>query len=137
MGNNLRFHPIHPRATLGIWELSSSISFWVIKLLDKKDLPFDFGFIKTGTQDSMKKMPIHALARWAPLLDKIIIFFENLGKKQVGLICPMNKLNNKLVPTSAENGFKVSNIQDFVTMVVFEKWNKFYEFIEQKKEETT
>jgi hypothetical protein len=62
LGNNLRFHLIHPRATLIIWELSSSISSWVIKLLDKKDPPFEFGFIKNGTQASMKKMPIHVLA---------------------------------------------------------------------------
>lgn len=79
----------------------------------------------------MKKMPIHVLAHQAPLLKKIIIFFEDLQKKQVGLICLVNKLNNELVPTSVKKGFKVSNLQDFNMMVVLEKWNKFYELMEQ------
>jgi len=65
----------HP--SLIIWELSSLISSSVIKLLDKKDPPFEFHFIKHGMQDSMMKMQIHALAHWATSLDKGIVFFED------------------------------------------------------------
>ncbi len=67
------------------------------------------------------------------MLDKIIIFFEDLQKKQVGLICLVNKLNNELVPTSVEKGFKVSKLQDFNMMAVLEKWNKSYELMEQEE----
>ncbi len=49
----------------------------------------------------MRKMPIHGMVHWAPLFDKMILFSEDLRKKeQVGLVCPMNKIDDALTPTS-------------------------------------
>jgi hypothetical protein len=69
--------------------------------VEKKDSPFKFHFVKIGTKDTMRKMPIHGMVHWAPLFDKMILFSEDLRKKeQVGLVCPMNKIDDALTPTS-------------------------------------
>lgn len=75
MGSNLRSHLHHHETTLKIWELSKSISTLEIKLVEKKDAPFEFHFVKNGMEDSMKKMPRHGMRHWALLLNKVIVIF--------------------------------------------------------------
>jgi hypothetical protein len=75
MGSDLRSHLHHPKATLRIWELSKSISALAIKLVEKKDSPIEFHFVKNGMEDSMKGMLRHGMRHWALLFDKVIVFF--------------------------------------------------------------
>jgi hypothetical protein len=78
-----------------------------IKLVEKKDFPFELQFVKNGMKNLVKRKPIHGMAHWVPSLDKVIMFFENLSKKQqVGLVCLMNKLDGTFAPTNINKGFK-------------------------------
>ncbi len=83
-------------------------------------------------------MPIHDMARWAPLPNNVILFLEDPCKKKlVGLVCLVKKLDDTLTSTNVKKGFKVKDIQDFNVMAIFEKWIKFKEFIELEREDTT
>ncbi len=74
--------------------------------MEKKDFPF----IKNGTKNLVRRMPIHGMAHWVPSVDKVLVFFENLRKKQVGFVCSMNKLDDTLALVDVNKGFKVKDI---------------------------
>jgi hypothetical protein len=80
------FHIHHPEVTFEIWELSQSISVWVVRLVKKQDSPFKFHFVKNRIKDIVRRMPIHAMAQWALLSNEVILFLEDPRKKQVGLV---------------------------------------------------
>jgi hypothetical protein len=45
--------------------------------------------------------------------DKVIFMLENMqNKQQVGLVCPINSLNDELMPSSVEKGLKFKGIKD-------------------------
>ncbi len=57
------------------------------------------------------------MAWLAPLQDDVIIFLEDICKKQlIGLVCLVNKLNETLVPMNIDKGFKMKDIEDLDTM---------------------
>jgi hypothetical protein len=61
-------------------------------------------------------MPFHNMARWASLLDDVILFLKDPHKKQlVGLVCLVKKLEDALAPTSVEQRFEVKKIKDLTT----------------------
>jgi hypothetical protein len=49
-------------------------------------------------------------ACWAPSLDQVIVFYEDLCKKQVEIFYSMNKIDDALAPMRVDKGFKVSDI---------------------------
>jgi hypothetical protein len=104
---------------------------WAIKLVEREVPPFKFYFVKIGIEDTIRQMPIHDMARWAPSLDNVILFYEDPSKKQlVGLMCLGKKLDVALILTNIRKGFEAKDIQDLDAMVVLEKWIKFKELIE-------
>jgi hypothetical protein len=115
----------------------SQFQNWAIRLVENKDSPFKFHFVKNGMKVTMRKMPIHGMVSWAPSLNEMILFFEDLcKKKKVGLVCPMNKIDDSFTPTSANKRFIVKDILDFNAMAILEKWYEFkegdYKIIPQK-----
>jgi hypothetical protein len=102
---------------------------WAIKLVEREVPPFKFYFVKIGIEDKIRQMPIHDMARWAPSLNNVILFYEDPSKKQlVGLVCLGKKLDDALILTNIRKGFEVKDIQDLDAMVVLEKWIKFKRF---------
>jgi hypothetical protein len=88
VGKNLGFHIYHPKAIISIWKLSKKNLTWAIRLVECEVPPFEFYFVKTGIKDTIRQMPIHDMAWWAPSLDNVILCFEGPLKKQlVGLVC--------------------------------------------------
>jgi hypothetical protein len=138
VGKNLGSHIYHSNAIVDIWEMLKKNSTWAIRLVEHQVPPFEFYFVKNGTKDTVQRMPIHDMARWAPLPNNVILFLEDPCKKKlVGLVCLVKKLDDTLTSTNVKKGFKVKDIQDFNVMAIFEKWIKFKEFIELEREDTT
>ncbi len=102
------------------------------------DSPFKFHFVKNGMEDIVRRMPIHAMVQWASSPNEVIMFIEDPCKKQkVGLMFPLNKLNDALSPTNIDKGFKVKDFPNLDVMVVLLKWIEFKELIESEWEEIT
>ncbi len=81
-------------------------------------------------------MLIHSLVRYVHALEKMIIMLEDMWKKQqVGFVCPVSSLNNELMSSSVDKGFKFKGIKDLDIIEISVKWNKFYEIMQQKNEE--
>jgi hypothetical protein len=51
-------HDMYPKVDFGIWLPISKVIAWATKLLNQLDTFIEFHFIKSGNQDSVKKMPI-------------------------------------------------------------------------------
>jgi hypothetical protein len=67
----------------------------------------EFHFIKNDNKDSVKKMPIHRLKVWVHKLAIVILMLKDPKKKQVvGLVCPIDRINNELSLINVEKGFK-------------------------------
>ncbi len=63
------------------------------------------------------------MAWWALLQDDVILFLKDLCKKQlIGLLCPVNKFNETLAPTSVDKGFKMKDIEDLDAMAILMKY---------------
>jgi hypothetical protein len=72
---------------------------------------------------------------WIHKLGKVILMLKNACKKQeVGLVYPINKINDELTPMSVEKRFWVNDLKDKFTQDV-DCWNEFYKFFEIEKGE--
>jgi hypothetical protein len=81
VGNFFGFHIHHSDAIVDIWEMLKKNSTQAIRLVEHQVPPFKFYFVKNGTKNMIRRMPIHDMARWAPSPNNVILFLEHPCKK--------------------------------------------------------
>lgn len=83
-------------------------------------------------------MPIRALKVWAHKFGKVVLTLEDpCKKKEVGLICPIDKINDELTLTSLTKVFTVKDMREKIEQDNLECWNEFFELMQIDKDKLT
>jgi hypothetical protein len=107
IGEYLGVNQYYPKVKLGIWTFSKSISAWGPRLILAQEFLKEFYFIKNDNENSIIKMPIQRLKVWVHELATVILMFKDPKKKQVvGLVFPIDRINNEISLINIEKSFR-------------------------------
>lgn len=132
----LGLNQYYPKVELGIGTLSKNVSTWGVRLMPSQESLIEFHFMKNDNEDSIKKMPIHALKVWVHKLTTVVFMFENPRRKHVvGLVCLIDKINDGFSLTRVKKGFWFKELKDKTTQDNRDLWDEFFEVFQIEKDE--
>jgi hypothetical protein len=89
---------LYSEIKLDLFQLTISLTSYVICIVESQDSSLEFHFIKNGNHDYVKKW-LSTQSRFGCMeLGMVVVFLEDLKrKKEVELICPCIKMNDDLI----------------------------------------